>query len=308
MKYGFVYIWRDKKRKMYYIGSHWGTFEDGYICSSNRMRDAHRRRPEDFKRRILDSNIQDRKQLFEEEYKWLQKAEKKKIKYYNLHFVLKEHWHLNDQSRLSISEKISNTMKEKWKDDEYKNMMKTNHIGQKAWNKNMKFPGRVLTEETKQKISKSKKGKPNGISGRICSTETRKKIAAKTSINNIGNKYHLGCSMSESAKEKISKANKGKLQGDNNPSRRPEVREKRYATVAGLELKIRSTFRFKSLTVLCISFLSHHKRIPVIMFQCNTRSPHHTFQRVIGYMYRQFYFIAQSLIKTTKQGTTTSNV
>ena len=42
-KYGFVYIWYDKKRKMYYIGSHWGTDDDGYICSSNRMRDAYRR-------------------------------------------------------------------------------------------------------------------------------------------------------------------------------------------------------------------------------------------------------------------------
>jgi hypothetical protein len=44
-KYGFVYIWYDRKRKMYYVGSHWGTIEDGYICSSNRMRDAYREDP-----------------------------------------------------------------------------------------------------------------------------------------------------------------------------------------------------------------------------------------------------------------------
>ena len=44
-KYGFIYIWYDNFRKMYYIGRHWGTEDDGYICSSNRMRDAYRRRP-----------------------------------------------------------------------------------------------------------------------------------------------------------------------------------------------------------------------------------------------------------------------
>lgn len=37
---GFVYIWYDRKRKLYYIGSHKGNINDGYICSSNRMRNA----------------------------------------------------------------------------------------------------------------------------------------------------------------------------------------------------------------------------------------------------------------------------
>ena len=69
-KYGFVYIWYDRKRKMYYIGCHWGTTNDGYICSSKRMRDNYRNRPQDFKRRILRSNIE-REKLLEEEFKWL---------------------------------------------------------------------------------------------------------------------------------------------------------------------------------------------------------------------------------------------
>ena len=63
-KYGFVYIWFDKKHKMYYIGCHWGTETDGYICSSNRMKNAYRRRPKDFKRKILE-NVNDRKTLLE---------------------------------------------------------------------------------------------------------------------------------------------------------------------------------------------------------------------------------------------------
>lgn len=70
-KYGFVYIWFDVYRKMYYIGCRWGNEKDGYICSSNRMRNAYRRRPQDFRRKIIVSNINNREQLFEEEFKWL---------------------------------------------------------------------------------------------------------------------------------------------------------------------------------------------------------------------------------------------
>ena len=33
-KYGFVYIWFDRKHKRYYIGCHWGHEDDGYVCSS----------------------------------------------------------------------------------------------------------------------------------------------------------------------------------------------------------------------------------------------------------------------------------
>lgn len=37
-----------KKHSKYYIGSHWGTEDDGYICSSKNMRDNYRYRPHDF--------------------------------------------------------------------------------------------------------------------------------------------------------------------------------------------------------------------------------------------------------------------
>ena len=52
-KYGFVYIWRDRKHARYYIGSHWGTEDDGYVCSSFWMKQAYKLRSEDFRRRIL---------------------------------------------------------------------------------------------------------------------------------------------------------------------------------------------------------------------------------------------------------------
>ena len=66
-KHGFVYIWYDAKHHRYYVGCHWGNENDGYICSSNWMREAYRDRPEDFKRRILTKNIESRPALYEEE-------------------------------------------------------------------------------------------------------------------------------------------------------------------------------------------------------------------------------------------------
>lgn len=84
-KYGFVYLWYDCKNKRYYLGRHWGTESDGYICSSKSMREAHRRRPNDFRRRIvkrIHTSIED---LIVEEQRWLSMIEPSECgkKYYN---------------------------------------------------------------------------------------------------------------------------------------------------------------------------------------------------------------------------------
>jgi hypothetical protein len=112
-KYGFVYIWYDGKRKMYYIGSHWGTENDGYICSSNRMRDAYRRRPKDFKRRILKV-VSDRTKLLETEYEYLSMIEENELgkKYYNLTNHKNGHWSSYPEKVKTLSEKISHKTKE----------------------------------------------------------------------------------------------------------------------------------------------------------------------------------------------------
>lgn len=107
-KYGFIYIWFDKRRKMFYVGSHWGTETDGYICSSNRMRDAYRRRPQDFKRRIISNNIS-RDTLLEEEHKWLSLMNDKELgkKYYNLRKHKWGHWSTDENIKLTVGQKIS---------------------------------------------------------------------------------------------------------------------------------------------------------------------------------------------------------
>ena len=83
---GFVYIWYDKLRKLYYIGSHKGNVNDRYICSSSRMLKAYKKRPQDFKRRIIKFT----NNLIKEEQKYLDMIKNeellygKKPKYYNV--------------------------------------------------------------------------------------------------------------------------------------------------------------------------------------------------------------------------------
>jgi hypothetical protein len=84
-KYGYVYVWYDKKYKRFYLGRHWGTESDGYICSSTNMRNNYKNRPNDFKRRIVSKIYTCVEDLVKEEQKWLDmiKSEELDGKYYN---------------------------------------------------------------------------------------------------------------------------------------------------------------------------------------------------------------------------------
>ena len=107
-KYGFVYIWFDRKHKRFYIGSHWGSETDGYVCSSVWMRNAYKRRPQDFRRRVIKSNIQ-RGDLIREEQYWLDMVTVGEIgtKYYNLNKNVIKHWHTDPEQRMTVGQKIS---------------------------------------------------------------------------------------------------------------------------------------------------------------------------------------------------------
>ncbi len=125
-KYGFVYIWYDRKHKRYYIGSHWGFEDDGYICSSNWMRHAYRRRPQDFKRRILTRYYGNRRGLYDIEQRWLDlikpeelatgKRDTNKsttIRYYNFNKQVFIPWHSTDEGIKIVGAKISKANKGK---------------------------------------------------------------------------------------------------------------------------------------------------------------------------------------------------
>jgi hypothetical protein len=81
---GFIYIWRDKVRKMYYIGSHEGVPDDGYISSSHWLTAEVRYRPQDFRRKII--KFVSLSELKLEEYKFINLIQDHEFgrKYYNL--------------------------------------------------------------------------------------------------------------------------------------------------------------------------------------------------------------------------------
>lgn len=113
-KYGFVYIWYDRKHKRFYIGSHWGTENDGYICSSTWMKQGYKHRPNDFKRKILFRTDKSKQQLLIEENRWLSMIKEHEIgkKYYNLRIHEFGHWSADKDLSLNVSERISLRTKE----------------------------------------------------------------------------------------------------------------------------------------------------------------------------------------------------
>lgn len=117
---GFVYVWYDTHHKMFYVGSHWGEENDGYICSSNWMKRAYKRRPQHFaylsgkpRRKILARVYTTREDLLKTEQYFLNMIEEGEfgVRYYNLNPCSTGHWAAPEHSRLTVSEKISKSTK-----------------------------------------------------------------------------------------------------------------------------------------------------------------------------------------------------
>lgn len=93
--WGFVYLWRDRINGTYCIGSHLGSWNDGYLSSTGHLKAAYDKRPTHFMRRILYwLRTNDRKRLLQEEARWLsfiplnelrnaQNVKNKTVRYYN---------------------------------------------------------------------------------------------------------------------------------------------------------------------------------------------------------------------------------
>jgi predicted ABC-class ATPase len=106
------------------------------------MKAAYKRRPADFKRRIISSINTTKSDLLDEEYRYLLQIKDEELgkKYYNLRNNRINSWWTNPDQFLSVSRKISKTR-----------------------------TGHKLSEETKEKISVARKG-------RYVSHETRQKL------------------------------------------------------------------------------------------------------------------------------------
>ena len=151
---------------MFYIGCHWGTETDGYICSSNRMRNAYRRRPLDFKRRVIQT-INDRSSLLIEEHKWLSQIKDTELgkRYYNLSKRHFGHWSTSPDSR-TISQKIKDSPLRKQR-------ISAAH------------KGKILSPEHREKLRQAKLGKklaPELVARRteaICKAKANKPFSQK---------------------------------------------------------------------------------------------------------------------------------
>lgn len=189
-KYGFVYIWRDKKHNRYYIGSHWGSIDDGYICSSTWMKNSYKRRPHDFKRRILVTNIKSKKQNIEEEHIWLKKIKPEKLgdRYYNLINSAKSPWWSDDLQCIEIGKKIS-----------AKKINKTHTLEHHKKITESKIKNGILfhTEETKRKMSKSHLGHTGYWKDKKLSDDHKTNISKKMS------EVQRGASNSQAKKAKL---------------------------------------------------------------------------------------------------------
>jgi hypothetical protein len=171
-KYGFVYVWYDCWRKMFYVGCHWGTEDDGYICSSDRMRKAYRRRPEDFKRRVVFRTNESRQTLLDVEDSWLKLIKEHEIgkKYYNLRVHKFGHWSAVKDLSLSVNQKLSRAHKgyHRSPSTEFKKGQRISpstefQKGVGSFNSGKTLEeqfGKRRASEIKNKMSKTKKGKP----------------------------------------------------------------------------------------------------------------------------------------------------
>lgn len=204
MKYGFIYLWYDRKHKRFYLGCHWGTENDGYICSSSWMRNAYKRRPQDFKRRIIDSQIE-KKDLRLRESVWLNMISTEELgkKYYNLmRHTNGGHWPLGKGRSEETKEKIRQTLKGRSPPNKGKK-------GQIPWNKGKT---NIYSEETKRKISesvsKSLTGKPSRAKGSKKTEEWKKQQSERT--KKMWNNGLLKVkSPSDATRKKLSDANIG---------------------------------------------------------------------------------------------------
>lgn len=199
-KYGFVYIWYDRKHKRYYVGAHWGTENDGYICSSSWMKKAFIIRKKDFKRRIIFRTTE-KETLSNKEYEWLQLIKEEELgkRYYNLKNHYFHHWTQNKSHYWTGKSR-----------PEVKNFKGFIEKGRRAWNKGkplseehrekLKGP-RNISQETRDKWSEKRKGLPSPMEGKKHTEETKKKMKEKR-------KLQVRRPHSEETKKKIAESNR----------------------------------------------------------------------------------------------------
>lgn len=120
--FGFVYLWYDRSRRRYCLGSHMGKLDDGYVTGVKSFFKMYKIRPHDMKRRILQfATSPDRKSLYEMEGRWLSMIDDDELddRYYNKRKMpcgrspesVKQQW-----ENPELKKRLSETSKQRWAD------------------------------------------------------------------------------------------------------------------------------------------------------------------------------------------------
>lgn len=147
---GFIYLWRDSLRNMYYIGSHEGVPTDSYTSSSRWFNGEYHYRPQDFKRRIL--KISDIEEIRKLEWDLLARIKdcEYNTKYYNQKVGRKKGqlpWNAGKTMSEDYCKAISEGRKGKG-------------TGKPAWNKGVKNPNAAENgRKSAEKLSKTITGR-----------------------------------------------------------------------------------------------------------------------------------------------------
>jgi len=158
---GFVYIWYDRKKKWFCIGSHFGPLDDGYTSSTGFMNSAFKKRPDDFKRKVLEFYYGgSHRELLLLEQKWLDLIKDEElclgpnkknntIRYYN---VKKNAAGLSGFAASELKKEFWNSDAGNEQKSVLSEQMKGNNFG--SLRKNTKH-----SDETKAKIGAANKGR-----------------------------------------------------------------------------------------------------------------------------------------------------
>ena len=164
MTEAFVYYWKDTLTDMFYIGSHKGDIEDGYICSSEPMLEEYKERSEDFDRKILFVGPIDKVRQVETEL--LQRYDaKNNLMFYNLHNGDKDFfndipWNKgltkeNNETMAHVSKKLKGITYRSGFTVSEKTKTKMSEAAFKKWNKITDRTKGPMSEEHKENVKKS---------------------------------------------------------------------------------------------------------------------------------------------------------
>lgn len=207
MSEAFVYCWTDHKTGKLYIGSHKGSEDDGYVCSSTDMMKEYTIRPDDFSRQIIGHGTSAEVRVLETKILTAVNAASNDD-FYNRSNGASKFYRGAETSDLT-RQRLSKASKGRKLSDEARAKISATKRGKKMPEETrLKMIGRPLSEKAKRKLSETNTGRKHTdeVKARISASHFGKKLSdetkAKMSVSKTGTK------MSPETRAKMSASHK----------------------------------------------------------------------------------------------------